>query len=188
LVWDWFQRQSLWLLFYLGICRGWKLAETPSSPSRHHESSKTRIGDLLLIYFLETNTKYFPMGSTTLRQAPQPGGEPDESYCIGSDKDVPELAIEVVITSGSINRLALYQRLCIREVWFWQDDAFTPYHQHSGGVEQCPETFGYEVVTRSRLLPDLDIALLAACVRNPSPLAAAKAFRQQLQTDTYGKS
>ena len=150
------------------------------APSRRHESSKTRIGDLLLIYFLETSTEYFPMGSTTLRQAPQAGGEPDESYCIGSDKDVPDLVIEVIITSGSINRLALYQRLGVREVWFWQNDAFTLYHQHSGGTDQHPETSGYELVASSRLLPELDIALLTACVKNPSPLAAAKAFRQRL--------
>ena len=153
------------------------------APSRRHESSKTRIGDLLLIYFLETNTEYFPMGSTTLRQEQQAGGEPDESYCIGSDKAVPDLAIEVIVTSGSIDRLALYQRLGVREVWFWQDDAFALYHQHPGGFEQYPDTSGYEPVTSSRLLPGLDIALLTACVRNPSPLAAAKEFRQRLQAD-----
>lgn len=156
------------------------------APSRRHESSKTRIGDLLLIYFLETNTEYFPMGSTTLRQAPQAGGEPDESYCIGSDKDVPDLAIEVIITNGSINRLALYQRLGVQEVWFWQNEEFTLYHQHPSGTEQYPDTFGYEPVTSSRLLPDIDITLLTTCVRDPSPLAAAKAFRQQLQTDASG--
>ena len=150
------------------------------APSRRHESSKTRIGDLLLIYFLETNTEYFPMGSTTLKREQQAGGEPDESYCIGSDKAVPDLAIEVIVTSGSINRLALYQRLGVREVWFWQDDAFALYHQHPGGFEQYPDRFGYEPVMSSRLLPGLDIALLTDCVRNLSPLAAVKEFRQRL--------
>ena len=70
------------------------------SPSRRHESSKTRIGDLLFIYFLETDTEYFPMGSTTLRrEKKQAGSEPDESYCIGSNKEVPDLAIEVIVIS-----------------------------------------------------------------------------------------
>ncbi|MGF1516337.1 MAG: Uma2 family endonuclease, partial [Nodosilinea sp.] len=91
------------------------------APSRRHESGKTRVGDLLLIYFLETNTEYYPMGSTTLRKPErQAGGEPDEGYCIGLDKDFPDLAIEVIVTSGSINRLELYRRLGVREVWFWQ--------------------------------------------------------------------
>ncbi|HIK45941.1 MAG TPA: hypothetical protein IGR64_13825 [Leptolyngbyaceae cyanobacterium M65_K2018_010] len=44
------------------------------------------------------------MGSTTLKKPErQAGGEPDESYCIGTDKEFPDLAIEVIVTSGSIN-------------------------------------------------------------------------------------
>jgi Uma2 family endonuclease len=51
------------------------------SLSRRHEAGKTRIGDLLLIYFLETETEYFPTGSTTFRnEVQQVGAEPDESY------------------------------------------------------------------------------------------------------------
>jgi Uma2 family endonuclease len=98
------------------------------APSRRHESGKTRIGTLLEIYFLETDTEYFPMGSTTLRNLNrQAGGEPDESYCIGSDKAIPDLAIEIIVTSGGINRLELYRRLAVREVWFWQDNTLTIY-------------------------------------------------------------
>ncbi len=50
------------------------------SPSRRHERGKTQIGTFLEIYFVETDTEYFPMGSTTLRkQEKQAGGETDES-------------------------------------------------------------------------------------------------------------
>ncbi|MEA5560448.1 Uma2 family endonuclease, partial [Planktothrix agardhii] len=53
------------------------------SPSRNHERIKTQIGTLLEIYFLETDTEYYPTGSMTLRNPEQRGGtEPDESYCI----------------------------------------------------------------------------------------------------------
>lgn len=73
------------------------------APSRRHETGKSRIGDLLLIYFLETDTEYFPTGSTTFRNAEQRvGAEPDESYCIGTDKEFPDLVIEVVVTSGEL--------------------------------------------------------------------------------------
>lgn len=150
------------------------------APSRRHESGKTRIGDLLLIYFLETNTEYFPMGSTTLRRPErQAGGEPDESYCIGLDKEFPDLAIEVIVTSGSINRLELYRRLGVREVWFWQNDHWAIYHRRED--DQFVATAGYEPIVRSELLPDLDIELLTRCLQNPNPLAAARAFRQGLQ-------
>jgi Uma2 family endonuclease len=90
------------------------------------------------------------------------------------------LAIEVVITSGGINRLELYRRLGVREVWFWQNNNFSIYHLGEEIPSQFVSTFGYEQITYSELLPDLDINLLAECVRNPNPLAAAKEFRQRL--------
>jgi Uma2 family endonuclease len=157
------------------------------SPSRRHEVGKTRIGNLLAIYFLETDTKYFPIGSTTFRkQENQAGTEPDESYCIGTDKEFPDLAMElcsananeVVITSGGINRLELYRRLGAREVWFWQNNQFSIYHLHEEAPIQFVQTFGYEAINHSEILPDLDMSLLAGCVCNPNPLAAAKEFRQ----------
>lgn len=148
------------------------------APSRRHESGKTRIGTLLEIYFLETDTEYFPMGSTTLRNSNrQAGGEPDESYCIGSDKAIPDLAIEIIVTSGGIDHLELYRRLAVREVWFWQDNILTLYHLREDIPAQFAATAGYERIDQSELLPQLDLSLLADCVQNPNPLAASKVFR-----------
>ncbi|MGF1535650.1 MAG: Uma2 family endonuclease, partial [Elainellaceae cyanobacterium] len=133
------------------------------APSRKHESGKTRIGTLLEIYFLEADIEYFPMGSTTLRQAGlQAGGEPDESYCIDRDGEVPDLAIEVVVTSGSINRLELYRRLGVREVWFWQGERLSIYCYREDDPA-LSETSGYERVARSEALPQLNIELLTRC-------------------------
>jgi Uma2 family endonuclease len=151
-------------------------------PSRRHESGKTQIGTLLEIYFLETDTEYFPVGSTTLRKEEQQAGtEPDESYCIGTDKEFPDLAIEVVVTSGGISRLELYRRLGVGEVWFWQNNQFSIYHLREEVSAQLAQTFGYEAINHSEVLPGLDINLLAVCVRNPNPLAAAKEFRQGMR-------
>lgn len=44
------------------------------APSRNHESGKTQLGHLLELYFLETNTEYFPMGSTTLKKPERQAG------------------------------------------------------------------------------------------------------------------
>lgn len=152
------------------------------APSRRHESGKTRIGTLLEIYFLEAAIEYFPMGSTTLRREERRGGaEPDESYCLGTEKEFPDLAIEVVVTSGGSNRLAIYQRLGVREVWFWQNDRFTLYRLREDHAGYLAPTHGYEALRRSELLPELDIELLAACVQQSNPLAAARTFRQRLR-------
>ncbi len=152
------------------------------SPSRRHESGKTRIGTLLEIYFLETETDYFPMGSTTLRsQAASSGAEPDESYCIGEEKAFPDLVVEVVASSGGINKLAVYGRLGISEAWFWQDNQLFLYLLRERTPLRFKQTFGYESAVRSELLPALDMALLTECIQQPSPLAAAKQFRSRLR-------
>lgn len=153
------------------------------SPSRRHESRKTRIGNLLEIYFLEADINYFPFGSTTLRLEEKSGGtEPDEAYCIGTDKEFPDLAIEVIVTSGGINKLEIYRRLNVKEVWFWQNDRFSLYYLRSEIPVQFVQTCGYEPITRSEILPNLDIELLAEYIRYPNSLIAAKEFRQRLRS------
>jgi Uma2 family endonuclease len=152
------------------------------SPSRRHENRKTQIGTLLEVYFVETDTEYFPLGATTLRQPQaQAGGEPDESYCIGTDKEIPDLAIEVVVTSSGISRLDLFRRLGIREVWFWQTDHFQLYHLRPEAPWEFAATYGYEAITQSEILPALDLALLRDCALTLNPLAAVKQFRHQLR-------
>jgi Uma2 family endonuclease len=77
------------------------------SPSRRrHERNKRTIGSLIELYCQEKRIRYFPLGSTTFRKEAQRGGtEPDESYCIETDKPFPDLAIEVVVTSGGWDKL-----------------------------------------------------------------------------------
>ena len=153
------------------------------SPSRRHENRKTRIGDLLAIYFLEADINYFPFGSTTLRQEEQKSGiEPDEAYCIGTDKDFPDLAIEVIVTSGGIDKLEVYRRLNVREVWFWENDQFRLYALRAEISQKVDQTSGYEPISRSEILPALDIELLAEYVRYPNSLMAGKEFRQRLRS------
>jgi Uma2 family endonuclease len=72
----------------------------------------TNIGMLLEAYFQETRTRFWGLGSTTFRiQAKKGGTEPDECYCIGTEKEFPDLAIEVVLSSGGVDKLAVYKKL-----------------------------------------------------------------------------
>lgn len=74
------------------------------SPSRRHESANKLISSLLEDYFKANAIPFFPLGSTTFRQADLQGGtEPDESYCLQVEKEFPDLVVEVVVTSGGIN-------------------------------------------------------------------------------------
>lgn len=151
------------------------------SPSLRHEHIKSRIGDLVLLYFLATDTPYYPKGSTTFRQPEHGGGtEADESYCIGTDKDFPDLVIEVIVSHGGIHRLEVYNRLKVPEVWFWQHEHFTLYHLREETPMVFRQTHGYEEIAQSELCPTLDIALLTTSLLHPDPLTATKAFRQHL--------
>lgn len=144
------------------------------SPSRRHEVSAENIGRLLEAYFEETRTRFWGLGSTTFRQAQQQGGtEPDKSYCLNFEKDLPDLAIEVVVTSGGLDKLEVYRRLGVPELWFFQDDQFQVY-----GLGEA----GYKLLTTSCLLPDLDLELLAEFVLNPDPLDALISFRNQVRS------
>ena len=58
-------------------------------------------------------------GCRALKNAPgQAGAEADECFIVGPDarKERPDLAIEVVVSHGGIDKLAIYARLGIREV------------------------------------------------------------------------
>ena len=138
-----------------------------------HEELKTIIGMLIEAYFQETRTRFHGIGSATFRAAAkQRGLEPDECYCIGQPKDLPDLAIEVVLSSGIVDKLAIYQGLGITEIWQWEAEKFTLYHLRSGGYEQ---------ITTSELLPDCDIALLASYVKPKEQFDAVMAYRDKLR-------
>lgn len=145
------------------------------SPSKDHEHVKSVIGRLVEAFALERGIDLSPYGAWTLKSAPQQAGaEPDECYIVGSDqsKAIPDLAIEVVWTSGSIDKLEIYRRLGIEEVWFWKDgrlDVHTRRGDH------------YELTDRSRVFPDLDLRLLCSFLDLPTAMQAVRAFRDALR-------
>lgn len=90
------------------------------SPSRHHEIIKDFIYLLIVAYCDTIELDYYPLGSTTLKQKNKSvGKEPDTSFCFNSIKQIPDLAVEVIFSSGSIEDLEKYQKLEVKEVWFW---------------------------------------------------------------------
>lgn len=144
------------------------------SPSRDHELIKSMIGRLLETYADEVGVDLWPIGSWTLRRAPRERGlEPDECYTIGDPrlKERPDLAIEVIWTSGGIDKLEIYRGLEIGEVWQWQDGVIR-IHLLDGD--------GYREADRSALLPELDVQLLARLATAP-PREALASLRDSLR-------
>ncbi|MBN3958359.1 Uma2 family endonuclease [Nostoc sp. NMS8] len=158
------------------------------SPSIRHEKIKTNLGMLLERFFYSKRIRFVPMGSSTFRnKAKKAGAEPDECYCIGEEKSVPDLAIEVVLTSGNINKLEIYRRLGVTEVWFWERNQFKLYHLRDNPQNDVatiyPDTYGYEQIATSEILPELDISLLEQCISISDSIQAVDEFEQGLKAD-----
>jgi Uma2 family endonuclease len=143
--------------------------------SHEHERIKKWIGDLLAIYFEEAGTEIMPRGQATMRLAlQQAGAEPDESWCLGEQKEFPDLVLEIALTSGGVNKLELYRRFQVPEVWFWREGRLKVFVLR-------PDGSAYQEVSRSRLLPELDITLLERCASIPSWQQARRQFRAGLK-------
>lgn len=149
------------------------------SPSIRHEKLKKRLATLVEFYLLKKRIKHTPMGSPTVRKRlKKAGAEPDECYCIGEEKSIPDLAIEVVITSGTIDKLEIYRRLEVTEVWMWKVNRLLLYHLREETPLMFKETHGYEQITSSELLPDLNISLVEQCVMISDQIQAVDEFEQ----------
>jgi Uma2 family endonuclease len=128
-------------------------------PSRGHESTKSDLGRIVEHYCLLSDILITPYGSWLIKDQPEEAGaEPDECYIFGPDpesKDRPDLVIEVVWTSGGIDKLEIYRRLGIAEAWFWKDGRLAVYRLGPSG---------YQLVPRSQWVPDIDFDLVLSLI------------------------
>lgn len=145
------------------------------SPSQEHESIKSSIGRLVEAYCFEMDIDISAYGSWTHEsKESERGAEPDECYVLG-DVQTPEradLAIEVIWTSGGIDKLEVYRKLGVREIWIWRDDEIQLFELRSKK---------YERIERSTLLPGLDLATLLPFVRVRPMTRAVREFRAALR-------
>jgi len=137
--------------------------------SPEHERAKSMIGRLLEQYAFLQRVDLRAYGSTTFRKAAsERGAEPDECYVLARELgEAPDLVIEVVVTHGVLDKLAIYAGLGVPEVWFWEDGRIS--------VHRLGED-GYARVERSDLVPDLDLAVLARYALRADQLDAVTEF------------
>ncbi|MCW6051702.1 Uma2 family endonuclease [Microcoleus sp. A2-C5] len=140
--------------------------------SPEHEIIKKTLCMLLEAYMRASGIRFYGKGGPTLGNRDLGGRkEPDDSYDIGTPKIVPDIAIEMVITSSGIDTLEFYKRLGVREVWFRQN------HQLSIYYLRCEN---YEKITRSKFSPELDLELLLRCANMPDQYDAVTELLEQI--------
>ena len=137
-----------------------------------HERVKRTLGLLLEAYMRERGIRFYASGGFTLEQEGYASGTPDESYCIGTDKEIPDIVIEIIITSGTINRRELFKPKKVPEIWFWKSNQLRVFHWKEGE---------YEEVSRSTFFPNLDLALLLRYIEHPDQYDAVQEFEAVIQ-------
>jgi len=126
------------LLKEIGNKRGYRIAYDEGrleimSPLYEHENPKIRSDRFIFMLAEELYIEIKSAGSTTFKlKNAQKGIEPDNCYYIQNEPAVrdreeldletappPDLAIEIDITSSSMNKLAIYSALRVPELWLY---------------------------------------------------------------------
>jgi Uma2 family endonuclease len=96
--------------------------------------------------------------------------EPDQCYYIQNEAAVrnrdrldltqdppPDLAIEVDITSSSIDQLAIYAALGVPEVWHYDGQTLTIYHLVAGDYESHDRSLSLPQLTTTEVVRFLEL-------------------------------
>jgi Uma2 family endonuclease len=141
--------------------------------SGNHEWFKKTIARLVEAYAEERDLSLNGIGSWTLkRRAKQAGAEPDECYSLGPVGSMPDLAIEVAWSRGALDKLEVYRRLGVGEVWIFRKGKLDV-HLLRGGR--------YVRAARSALLPELDLERLVSFIDVNDQTRAVKRWRASLR-------
>lgn len=146
------------------------------SPSRPHDQIKSYIGRLVEAWCLERDVDFTPYGSWTLKnKRDERGAEADECYIFGpapKRKPRPDLAIEVIWTAGGIDKLDVYRKLRVREIWIWKQGRIEVYVLRGAH---------YATVPASEALPGIDLVELLSFLDRPTASRAIRDYRAALR-------
>jgi Uma2 family endonuclease len=137
------------------------------SPLLEHEDDGRFLGRLVIVSTEELNRPVKSGGSTTMRrQLKQRGIEADESFWIDNAPRMqgrrrldlrrdppPDLAIEVDVSHGSLDRLAIYAALKVPEVWRLEGDVLR-FHvlRSDGAYVEAPRSLAFPMISPADLL------------------------------------
>jgi Uma2 family endonuclease len=147
------------------------------SPGTAHESDKKKLARIFEAYVEHLGIPVEGVGSWTVKNKKKKlGAEPDECYVlttapVGASVKAPDLVIEVVYSSGNLDKLEVWRKLGAKEVWLWQSGELTVFVRKG-------DAFGS--ARRSALVPALDLDLIVRCMHEKTQTAAVQALRAAL--------
>ena len=147
------------------------------SPGTSHESDKKKLARLFEAYLEHLGIPAEGVGSWTVKNKRKKlGAEADECYVfttasVGPSVKVPDLVIEVVYSSGHLDKLELWRKLGAKEVWFWRRGELAVFVR---------KVDGFAPARRSALVPALDLELITRCMHENTQTLAVRALRTAL--------
>jgi Uma2 family endonuclease len=147
------------------------------SSTNIHEGRKKTLARLLELSAMESDVALNGFGSWTLKnEIRETGAEPDECYIVGNstDKDVPDLAIEVEWSRATgLSKTEIYRRLGVRELWTLKSDGRL--------IVRVLEKGEWAEYAKSKLLPKLDLTWLRSFLDIAPQSKAVRALRDALR-------
>jgi Uma2 family endonuclease len=131
------------------------------TPLPEHEYFKEAIGDAVKDMADELDLDYESYGSTTWRKRLKMAGvEPDNCFYIQREAEVrgrldldlsrgdppPDLALEIDLTSKSLDRFPIYARLEVPELWCYENGQLNIYHLHNGEYVEASTSLAFPML------------------------------------------
>jgi Uma2 family endonuclease len=162
-------------------------------PSRQHEQLKSFVRQLVEMMLFQAGIDFEPAGSTTWqREDLQRGLEADECYHIQHIAQVkgkieldlavdpaPDLAIEIDVTSRSLDKVAIYQSLGVPEIWRVREDGLVEMSLRGNDGQ-------YRSIVASESIPKLSAEIVSRYLRLRAELGHTAALRR-FQTEVLGQ-
>ncbi|MBE8986688.1 Uma2 family endonuclease [Nostoc sp. LEGE 12450] len=135
------------------------------TPLFEHENPKSNFGNFIIALAEELGIEVRSAGSTTLkRKISKRGIEPDTCYYIQNELAIrgkqtldlendppPDLAIEIDITSSSLNKLGIYSALGVTELWRYDGQDLKFYQLVEGQYVECKFSIAFPIISVSEI-------------------------------------
>lgn len=159
------------------------------APLPRHEYYKEAVGILVQDLADELDLDYETLGSTTWKRQDVLGGvEPDNCFYFQNeplirgklDLDLtrdppPDLALEIDITSKSLDRMAIYARLGVPEVWRYENGVLKIYQLQEQQYLETNTSLAFPMFPVQEIIPFIDQHL------SIGKKAMRRAFREWVQ-------
>ncbi len=159
------------------------------TPLLEHENPKCNLGNFIIALAEELDIEVKSAGSVTLKsEVSQQGIEPDNCYYIRNEPAIrgklkldlkidppPDLAIEIDITSSSVNKFRIYSALGVPELWKYDGEDLKFYQLIDNKYIECEFSVAFSLVSVS------DINGFIQQSKSVGEIALLKAFRAWLR-------